>query len=206
MLSDVKRAYFHAPAERELYVELPPEDKEYGTGKVGRLNLSLYGTRDAAANWQRCVADHLRSIGFTQGKSNPCVFYHEKKNLRTLVHGDDYASVGSLEHLAWLKKHLEDRFEMKTVLVGHSSEPGVVREAKILNRVVRANDAGWEYECDQRHVEIILEHLKLTEAKLLSTPGVEETTVKSSEDDAEIPLSAPEVSLYRAVVARANYI
>ena len=171
---------------------------------MGRLNLFLYGTRDAAANWQRCVADHLRSIGFTQGKSNPCVFYHEKKNLRTLVHGDDYASVGSLEHLAWLKKHLEDRFEMKTVLVGHSSEPGVVREAKRLNRVVRANDAGWEYECDQRHVEIILEHLKLTEAKPLSTPGVEETTVKNSEDDAEIPLSAPEASLYRAVVARAN--
>jgi len=68
MLSVVKRAYFHELAERELYVELPPEDTEYGIGKVGRLNLSLYGTRDAAANWQRCVADHLRSIGFTQGK------------------------------------------------------------------------------------------------------------------------------------------
>ena len=68
MLSDVKRAYFHAPAERELYAELPPEDKDYGVGKVGRLNLSLYGTRDATANWQRCVADHLRSIGFTHGK------------------------------------------------------------------------------------------------------------------------------------------
>ena len=72
--------------------------------------------------------------------------------------------------------------------------------------MVRANDAGWEYECDQRHVEIILEHLRLTEAKPLGTPGVEDTTAKNSEDDAEIPLSAPEASLYRAVVARANYI
>ena len=68
MLSDVKRAYFHAPTERELYVELPPEDPEYGTGKVGKLNIPLYGTRDAAANWQRCVADHRRSLGFTQGR------------------------------------------------------------------------------------------------------------------------------------------
>ena len=82
----------------------------------------------------------------------------------------------------------------------------MVREAKILNRVVRATESGWEYECDQRHVEIILEHLRLTEAKPLGTPGVEETTAKNSEDDAEIPLSAPEVSMYRAVVARANYI
>jgi len=95
---------------------------------------------------------------------------------------------------------------MKSVLVGHSEEPGVFREAKILNQVVRANSAGWGYECDQRHVEIILGHLHLTEAKPFSTPGVEETTAKNSEDDAEIPLSAPEASLYRAVVARANYI
>ena len=35
MLSDVKRAYFHAMAKRELYVELPVEDKDYQPGWVG---------------------------------------------------------------------------------------------------------------------------------------------------------------------------
>ena len=64
---------------------------------------------------------------------------------------------------------------MKTQLVGHSKREGALREAKILNRVVRATEDGWEYECDQRHVEITLEQLGLTEAKPLSTPGVEET-------------------------------
>ena len=63
MLSDVKRAYFHAPAERELYEEVPREDPKWEPGLLGRLKLSLYGTRDAAANWQRCVADHLTSLG-----------------------------------------------------------------------------------------------------------------------------------------------
>ena len=49
ILSDVKRAYFNAKAQRELYVELPPEDAGYQEGNVGQLALALYGTRDAAS-------------------------------------------------------------------------------------------------------------------------------------------------------------
>ena len=73
MISDVKRAYFNARAERELYVELPPEDVGYKPGYVGRLALALYGTRDAASLWQETLAGHLESIGFTRGRSNPCI-------------------------------------------------------------------------------------------------------------------------------------
>ena len=74
MLSDVKRAYFHALAKRELYVELPVEDAGYQEGFVGSLRLALYGTRDAASLWQECLSDHLIAFGFTRGRSNPCVF------------------------------------------------------------------------------------------------------------------------------------
>ena len=52
MYSDVKRAYFHAPAKRAVYIEIPVGDFEPGDeSRVGMLNLSLYGTRDAAMNW-----------------------------------------------------------------------------------------------------------------------------------------------------------
>ena len=49
MVQDVKKAYFFAPATRNVYIELPPEDHQ--EGKVGLLLKSLYGTRDAALNW-----------------------------------------------------------------------------------------------------------------------------------------------------------
>ena len=62
----------------------------------------------------------------------------EEKDPRALVHGDDYATVGSFEGVRWLQKELESAFEMKTVIAGHSGKPGVVTEAKILNRVIRA--------------------------------------------------------------------
>ena len=62
MLSDVKRAYFHAAAKRELYVEIPEEDPDWSPDAMGRLNLALYGTRDAAKLWQEIVSKHLISI------------------------------------------------------------------------------------------------------------------------------------------------
>ena len=208
MLSDVKRAYFHALAKRELYVELPPEDIGYQPGYVGRLRLALYGTRDAASLWQECLSQHLADIGFVRGKSNPCVFYNAERNIRTLLHGDDYASIGSVDALDWMRLELENKFDMKTTIVGHSRAKGVVAEGKILNRIIRAVNSGWEYECDQRHVEVLVEELCLAGAKSLSTPGVDEPSDNVPPDNvAVLPCSeglAPKThksvrSLFRVV-------
>ena len=47
MLVDIKRAHFHAAAQRRLFVELPPEDPRYGENDLcGELLQSLYGTRE----------------------------------------------------------------------------------------------------------------------------------------------------------------
>ena len=204
MLSAVKRAYFHAKANRELFVELPEEDEEYQEGYVGRLALALYGTRDAASLWQECLAEHLLSIGFVRGISNPCVYYNATRQLRALVHGDDYATSGSLQDLEWMRGELEGRFEMKTTMVGHSLAPNVVREGKILNRIVRATSEGWEYECDQRHVEVLIEQLGLEDSKAVATPGVEEA-LSDIDNDLHAFLGPEQASQFRALAARANY-
>ena len=64
---DVRRAYFHAKAIREVYVELPKEDEE--EGMCGKLEKSMYGTRDAAFNWEAEYSDFMVSIGFKKGNS-----------------------------------------------------------------------------------------------------------------------------------------
>ena len=74
MLNDVKQAYFHAEAQRELYVDNPKEDPGWTPDVVGCLRLVLSGTHDAAVLCQDCVAKHLLSVGFVRGKSNPCVY------------------------------------------------------------------------------------------------------------------------------------
>ena len=99
-------------------------------------------------------------------------------------------------------------FEIKTVIAGHSGKPGVVTEAKILNRVLRAVPTGWEYECDQRHADIILEELDLKDCTPVGTPGVEETLKRSAEDEAlgAIPLSPAMATQYWGLTPRANYM
>ena len=68
MAIDIKRAYFYAPTTREIHIEIPNDVWEPGDeNKVARLNLSLYGTRDAAQNWVRAYTEVLKKNGFEVG-------------------------------------------------------------------------------------------------------------------------------------------
>ena len=64
---------------------------------------------------------------------------------------------------------MEDRFKIKTQTIGQGGE--TVKEARILNRIIRYTEDGWEYEPDQRHAELIVKELGLQEAKSVATPG-----------------------------------
>ena len=120
MVNDVARAFFEAPIRRELAVQLPVEDGGGpGSEMVGLLQKSLYGTRGAAANFQREVTKFMREWGFVVGAYNVSTFYHRQRGLRAMVHGDDFISTESRESLSWMKCRLEDRFEVKTTLIGH---------------------------------------------------------------------------------------
>ena len=52
-------------------MELPPED--YEEGMCGRLLKSMYGTRDAAQNWENGYSDFLEGAAFQRGISTPCM-------------------------------------------------------------------------------------------------------------------------------------
>ena len=80
MVNDVRRAYFYAKIKRDVYIELPQEDPEYGTGKIGKLRLCLYGTRDAAKGWQETLSAQLEAIGFVRGIGHPSVFHHKERD------------------------------------------------------------------------------------------------------------------------------
>ena len=66
-IDDVSRAFFEAPAVRQVCVELPDEDlnsADKAADNVGHLQMSLYGTRDAAMKWQEEVAREMKKRGF----------------------------------------------------------------------------------------------------------------------------------------------
>ena len=53
----IRRAHFHSNARRHVYVQLPEEDRE--EGMCGKLNRAMYGTRDAAQNWEYEYCDSI---------------------------------------------------------------------------------------------------------------------------------------------------
>lgn len=203
MINDVARAFFEAPVRREVCVELPPEERREGEDMVGFLKQSLYGTRDAAANFQREVRKFLVGAGFVQSAYSPSVFYHISRNIKTLVHGDDFLTTAKRSDAQWFKEMLERRFEIKTVVVGPGE--GEVPEGRILGRIIRAaQDGSWEYEADPRHAELIIEDLQLQSAKGVQTPGEEEKPWEHDELSEALPPA--EATQYRALAARANYL
>ena len=102
---DIKRAFFNAHARRSVYVQLTPEDN--AEGKRWQLRKSLYGARDAARNWQEEYSSYLEPIGFIRGILTPSVFYHESREIRVVVHGDDFIFFG-LERTAELGSCRDD--------------------------------------------------------------------------------------------------
>ena len=132
---------------------------------MGLLKMSLYGTRDAANNWQEEIAKFMLGDGFTRGKYNPCLYWHPKRRVKSLVHGDDFVSVGRRSAVYEFNRRLASRFEIKTCVIGTDTKKGEVSEGKVLNRMVRCTDQGFELEADPCHAEIIIEQLGLNGTK-----------------------------------------
>ena len=85
---DVSRACFYAPSKRPIYVNLPDGNVE--PRLCGRLNVLMYGTQDAAANWEHKYSSHLIQCGSVTGKSSPCGSWNPITGVRCVVHGDDF--------------------------------------------------------------------------------------------------------------------
>ena len=75
------------------------------------MKKAMYGTRDAAQNWETEYTEMLQEAGFSQGKYSACVFYHEKRKIRVVVHGDDFTVLGESKGLDWFREAAQKRME-----------------------------------------------------------------------------------------------
>ena len=174
---DIKRAYFYAAATRPIHIEIPSEDREPGDeDRVGLLNLSLYGTRDAAVNWTREYTSKLITWGFHKGRASPCNFLHTGRNISLTVHGDDFTATGTEVDLLWLKSRVQSVYEMKSEILGPLGRHK--KEIRVLNRVICWTHAGISYEPDQRHAEMIISAMEVTRS--VSSPGCKDEARRAS--------------------------
>ena len=169
---DIRRAFFHALARRKVFVQLPEEDAE--EGMCGRLNKSMYGTRDAAQNWEEHYSQAHIDIGFEQGMASTCVFRHKDKRIMVVIHGDDFTALGHEKDLDWYREHIQSKMDTK---VKGRLGPGKndMKQMRVLNRIVEWKGNSIYYEADQRHAEILCDELGFrAESKRVVAPGTKQ--------------------------------
>ncbi len=203
LVLDVSRAHFHAPSVRELYIDLPEED--HTPGMIGRLLRTIYGTRDAANQWDAFFNDKVAKLGFDVGLSNPCLYRHRSALSIGWRHGDDLIFAGEEEFLDQLHQDLgKDMILKKRALCGF--EPGDDKHITILNRLIDFDEIDGKetitYEPDPRHVDLLLSQVGMNErSKGVSTPGE-----KKADYVDDTPLSKEATTMYRSCTMRLAFL
>ena len=153
---DVRRAFFHAQATEEVFVELPEEDREAGKDLVGLLLKSMYGTRSASRNWQKQLGEDLKKLGYLQALSSPCLYCHVEEDARLVILGDDFWLLADQDGLDALKPELHRVYTLKEngTLGPDATDDKAVSS---LNQQIRYLDRrGVEVEADPRNVELLV--------------------------------------------------
>jgi hypothetical protein len=137
---------------RQVFVELPDEDKVDGENTIGELNFSMYGARHAAQNWGEECAATMGKIGFEKGTASPCTFSHPERKLKCYMHGGGFVTMGLDHNLKWMKTELERHYQLKTQVLGPDDSD--LKQVRVLIRVIAWTNKGIQYEADPRHAEI----------------------------------------------------
>ena len=186
-------------AQRPVLIRLPAEDR-MGTdaGKVGLMKKSMYGTRDAASNWERDWQSHLLKWGFQLGASSKNLFHHKEDQVSGLTHGDDFVLTGPTEKLREVKRKMKEAYPIKAKTISYGSSESI----KTLNRRLHWGERGIMYQHDPRHVDVLVKDLGLEHGNSVQTPAAPNVT----EEEEPEPLEQELHHRYKSLVARCFFL
>ena len=72
---------------------------------------------------------------------------------------------------------------------------GYKNEGKVLNRVLRVTEDGWEMDSDPRNAELVVEQWGLKDGKGIGTPGL--SSADEDDNDEDVPLTGADITSYR---------
>lgn len=113
---DVKTAFLYGELADEIYM-VQPKGYDDLSGKVCRLNKSLYGLKQASRCWNEKFVSFLKKFGFQVSKADPCVFISGSNSKRMIlaIYIDDGLVAASCENeIILLLKYLNEHFQIKS--------------------------------------------------------------------------------------------
>ena len=171
--------------------------KKVSWEKPRLLKQSMYGTRDAASNWERdWQGGYQENWGNELVRSSRTLFHNKQKKTSDLTHGDDFVVTGTQESLLEPKKQLESACPITASISGAASATCI----KALNRRVCWGETGILYQHDPRHVDVLVESLGLENENIVQTPMIDDAK------DENAWLDPDQISKYRSHVARCLFL
>ncbi|KAF8626431.1 hypothetical protein AX14_011486 [Amanita brunnescens Koide BX004] len=114
---DVKNAYLNGVLHEEIYMRQPP-GLEDSTGRVCRLQKTLYGLKQAGNVWNTTFTNALKDLSFEQMKHDYCVYLRcdEDKFTMLLLWVDDIIAITNAEgSIDQITNNLKRKLEIKSL-------------------------------------------------------------------------------------------
>ena len=213
---DISRAHFRVAPVQRCFVELPDDEKErlarengHDLEHVGLQRKCMHDTVDASGQWQAHYSLILKkNTSFVQRLRNPSLFVCVERDVRLLVHGEDFMVEMPTHEEKWLEGVLFSKNDGKCTEKCHL-DGSTAMEASFLHRVLRRDPTSGraELEAVTRHVAMALRDLGLEKA----TPVVTPVARRPKAEELLPPgvaklLNAGNTTLYRSVASGVNYL
>jgi hypothetical protein len=170
---DVKTAFLYGTITEELYME-QPEGFNDGSGRVCKLNKSLYGLKQSPRAWNETIKEVLIERELSQLMSDNCVFVDIDKSLFLSLYVDDGLIFSrSKEEADSVIRSIREKFEL------------TVSEARQYIGLEIDQEEDAIYIGQQKYIEKILREFDMSDCKPVNTPST--PGIKTSEE----PTTAP---------------
>ena len=80
---------------------------------------SMYGTRDAASNWERDLQEHVRNLDFQLGLSSKKLYHHEGNRVSGLTHGDHFVLTWPTKKLVEFERKMTSGYTVNAKIIGY---------------------------------------------------------------------------------------
>ena len=114
---DDEEAFLNAKLDEETYIKLPDRVDPKELEEMCRLNLALYGTKQAGRLWGIKLDKELKDMGAVRSKVNPCLYelcHPVQGRVFILVYFDDLILAGEkIEGVKAVKRFVSAKFEVR---------------------------------------------------------------------------------------------
>jgi Reverse transcriptase (RNA-dependent DNA polymerase)/Integrase core domain len=170
-MMDITGAYLNGKLKEVIYMRTPP-GFEY-SGKVLRLNMSLYGLKQAGRTWYEKISEHLFSKDFKTATGDKCLFYKHSQNgiICVGVYVDDLIIVGRESEVINFKREILEVFDARDL--------GKICYCLGVQYVHFDNGDIFMYQ--QKYIKEMLKRFKMENANPIRTPMEKRSMTFSSD-------------------------